>query len=203
MYPKYQDISGSSPTSSTSSSSSLNSPAILLTPSPRTSAFANPICIPAKSLPSQASTTSADSILSLDPRNIPCASPGSPNNSCAYPSWPNRSLLSPTRGGSNKYSEVSSYISDEDLADFAGLSMCDSEDLSKLSLDYEEHAQCISWSQVGQPPVTLAGLPQVEMVRQPRESRRLAPAPERRRRRSSPLKRRGTAPPKVMSTITE
>ncbi|MCJ1484361.1 hypothetical protein MMC06_004530 [Schaereria dolodes] len=169
--------------SRSSSTSSLSPPPVV---------FSNGISIPAKSSLSPPSTTS--SFFSLSPSITPCT-PSSPNLSCAYPSWPNQRSLS--RCGGSNWREGSSYISDEDLADFACLDISSDEDMVVPSFAYDQ--QCISWSETRQPPVVAVARPSVmDSIR--RDPRRVAPT-ERKKRRSSPLKRK--APPRLMSTITE
>ena len=157
-----------SPASTTSSSSSTSPPELT---------YANPICIPLKSLLSPPSTTtiSAD-YFSLSPATPPSAPSNSPNanSACAFPSWPRGPLLSSSATASScatRGCAKSSYISDEDLLDLEELELCGDVRIATGAAE-------ISWSATRQPPVVVIS----------REVH-VGSRPKRKRRRSSPLKK--------------
>ena len=157
-----------SPSSTTSSTSSSLSPPGLT--------YANPICIPLKSLisPPSTTTTTADyfSLSPATPSSVPFNSPNT-NAMCAYPSWPSGPTLSSTTTSSTCSSggcAKSSYISDDDLLDLEKLELCGDV---RIVHDYPE----ISWSQTRQPPVVVKA----------RDAH--TGSKSKRKRRNSPLKK--------------
>jgi len=158
-----------SPSSTTSSisSSSLSPPGLT---------YANPICIPLKSLLSPPRTTTTADYFSLSPATPPSAPFNSPNaNSvCAFPSWPSGPLLSSSSNTSTCCATgcaKSSYISDEDLLDLEELELCGDV---RVVTGYPE----ISWSVTRQPPVVVTA-----------QSINIVSRSKKKRRRSSPLKK--------------
>ena len=175
MYPDTRRNSDSSdsllsmsPASTTSSSSSSSPPELT---------YANPICIPLKSLlsPPSTTTTSAD-YFSLSPATPPSAPFNSPNanSACAFPSWPSGPLLSSsttTSSCATRGCAKSSYISDEDLLDLEELELCGDVRIATGAAE-------ISWSATRQPPMVVKS-----------QEVHVGSRPKRKRRRSSPLKK--------------